>query len=263
MIYEITHPQNAAFLFADWNETLIWSCLQNVMGKIYADNMENPRSAMALIGDFCFLAGAPSKELVRYRPTDCTQNFIIMVPQNSSWELLILKEYGKKAKKIIRYATQKEPCSNFDRTTLHRYTELLPYGYSLEQIDRKQYEKCISDSWSRDLVALYGGYDSYEKLGLGVVAVKENGEIVSGASAYSRYLNGIEIEIDTKESYRRQGFACACGARLILECLNRNLYPSWDAHNKTSLHLALKLGYHFSHEYPAYEIYDYSITDFD
>ena len=47
------------------------------------------------------------------------------------------------------------------------------------------------------------------------------------------------------------------GADLILECLDRGLYPSWDAQNLDSLSLAKKLGYEFSHEYPAYEIFDY------
>jgi hypothetical protein len=32
------------------------------------------------------------------------------------------------------------------------------------------------------------------------------------------------------------------------------LYPSWDAHNMGSVHLAEKLGYEFDHEYIAYEV---------
>lgn len=85
----------------------------------------------------------------------------------------------------------------------------------------------------------------------------QNGLIVSGASSYSRYLDGIEIEIDTREEYRRKGLAYICGAKLILECLKRNLYPSWDAHNPASIALAEKLGYHFSHAYQAVEIWGY------
>lgn len=38
-----------------------------------------------------------------------------------------------------------------------------------------------------------------------------------------------KIEIDTKESHRREGLAAACGASLILKCLKRDKYPSWDA----------------------------------
>lgn len=93
-------------------------------------------------------------------------------------------------------------------------------------------------------------------MGIGAVICKD-AIIVSGASSYSRYKEGIEIEIDTKEEYRRKGLAYICGAKLILECLERNLYPSWDAHNSGSVALAEKLGYHYSHTYTAIEIWDY------
>ena len=59
--------------------------------------------------------------------------------------------------------------------------------------------------------------------------------------------------MDTREDERRKGLAMACCASLILACLDRKLYPSWDAHNKGSLALAEKLGYHFDKEYPTYE----------
>ncbi len=82
-------------------------------------------------------------------------------------------------------------------------------------------------------------------------------EIVAGASSYSSYAGGIEIEIDTREDHRRKGLAYICGARLILECCSRGLYPSWDAQNLQSVALAEKLGYHFDHAYIAYEIWGY------
>lgn len=51
---------------------------------------------------------------------------------------------------------------------------------------------------------------------------------------------------------RGRGLATACGARLILDCLERGLYPNWDAHDSRSLHLAEKLGYRLDHPYRAY-----------
>lgn len=88
---------------------------------------------------------------------------------------------------------------------------------------------------------------------LGAVILKD-GHPVSGASSYSGYQGGIEIEIDTREDYRRKGLATVCGAKLILECLDRGWYPSWDAQNKWSVALAQKLGYHYDREYTAYEV---------
>lgn len=75
--------------------------------------------------------------------------------------------------------------------------------------------------------------------------VLHNDNIVCGASSYTVYDKVIKIEIDTKKDYRRKGLALVCASKLILECLNRELYPSWDAANRESVALAEKLGYHF------------------
>ena len=58
------------------------------------------------------------------------------------------------------------------------------------------------------------------------------------AKKVTRY--AIKKEIDTQEDHRRKGLAYACGAKLILECLEKGLYPSWDAQNKWSVALAEK-----------------------
>ena len=59
------------------------------------------------------------------------------------------------------------------------------------------------------------------------------------------------------EHHRRKGLAYRCAAKLILECLKQNLYPSWDARTKISVALAEKLGYEYGHEYVAYDINNY------
>lgn len=255
LVYKMNDTKMVEDLFDNWQETIIWSCLQNVMGAIYSDNLEKPLSAMAILGDFCFYAGVPKEELILYKPEECKQDFIIMVPQNEDWADLIVKSYGDKAKRVIRYAIKKE--SNvFDKDKLQKVVDTLEPEYSLQMINEEIYNMCRSMEWSKDLVAQYKDYEMYKRLGLGVVIIKD-GTLVSGASSYSSYRDGIEIEIDTKEEYRRKGLAYVCGAKLILECLERNLYPSWDAHNKGSVALAEKLGYHFDHEYIVYEIWGY------
>lgn len=252
MVFELKQTEKAAALFEGWQETLIWSCLQGIMGKIYADSPEDPVSAMALLGDFCFLAGKPDKELVLYDPKQGGQNFIIMVPQNDSWAVLIEECYGERANKAVRYAIKKEP-DVFHRETLQKMVDGLPDGYVLQMMDEQLFWRCKEIDWCRDWVSQYGDYSLYRKYGLGAVILKD-GEPVSGASSYAGYKGGIEIEIDTREDYRRKGLACICGARLILECLERGWYPGWDAQNKWSAALAEKLGYHFDCEYTAYVI---------
>lgn len=255
MIYEITNTDSVSRLFDGWEETLIWSCLQGVMGKLYANAPENPSAAMAIIADFAFFAGEPDAELAAYKPEWCRQSCIILVPQNDAWKNLLLHCYNAKAAVVTRYAFHKEP-SIFDTQKMEQIIYDLPAGCELSLIDEHFYNICKTETWSTDLVSQFADYETFHRLGLGVVLHKDH-VILSGASSYTRYREGIEIQIDTRKEYRRQGFACLCGAKLILECQKRGLYPSWDAHNQASAALAQKLGYRFSHTYTAIEIRGY------
>lgn len=252
MIYKIPQGEKASLLFEGWQETMIWSCLQNVMGSLYGNDAERPVSAMIQLGDFCFFGGRPDRELAVYRPEGSRQDFRILVPQNRDWEEMIERQYGAGAKKTLRYAIKKEPAV-FDTEKLRKAAEGLPEGYTLKMMDRELFHRCGEIRWCRDWVAQYDTYERYEKYGMGAVILKD-GEPVAGASSYSGYEGGIEIEIDTRQDFRRKGLGYVCGAKLVLECLNRGWYPSWDAQNKGSVALAEKLGYHFSHEYTVYEV---------
>ena len=241
-------------LFGDWQETMIWSCLQGIMGDIYVseDGNGRPEAAAAILGDFCFLAGKTNGELAAFWPADRKEGFRILVPRSQEWEPVIEERLKGRAKKTVRYAIKKEP-QVFDREFLKKAAASAGSGFEIRRIDEELYHRCLGEGWSRDLVALFGSYERYRDLGVGVAALC-GGELVSGASSYTRYRDGIEIEIDTKKDFRRRGLAFACGASLILACLDRGLYPSWDAQNPWSAALAEKLGYHFSHEYTAYEL---------
>ena len=246
MVYEITDTTKVAPIFAGWEETLIYSCLQQVMGKIYVMDVENPKSACAFVGCFAFYAGEPDEELIKAKP----DGFVIMTPQNDAWAKAIEKCFPS-AKKVIRYAIKKN--TKFDSKKLKEMVKLLPKGYELKKIDGDLYDKCLENPATADFVSSFENKDRYIEYGRGVVITREN-EIVAGASSYTRYKEGIEIEVDTIESERRKHLATVACSTLILECLKEGLYPSWDAQNINSVHLAEKLGYEFDHEYVAYEV---------
>ena len=107
-----------------------------------------------------------------------------------------------------------------------------------------------------DFVSAFESKEKYLQIGRGMVILKD-GQIVSGASSYTRYKEGIEIEVDTIEAERRKHLATIACSALILNCLEEGLYPSWDAHNKASVALAEKLGYNYHHGYLAFEVWDY------
>lgn len=251
MIIKLDDGRKAETIFQGWQETMIDSCLGNIMGEVYVDDAECPRCASAVLGDFAFLSGGLCRELADIRIyTD--RDFVIMVPQNEAWAGLIEEVHGSRAKRVIRYAFRKEP-DIFNEERLQEVVRSLSDEFSIRLIDEDLYYICKAESWSRDLVSQYADYERYKRLGIGVVILKD-GLVVSGASSYSTYAGGIEIEIDTRKEYRRRGLAYTCGAALILACRKRNLYPSWDAQNTWSAALAKKLGYQFDREYAAYEV---------
>jgi RimJ/RimL family protein N-acetyltransferase len=246
MLYELTDTSKAAYLFEDWQETLIYSCLQKVMGKIFVTNPERPNSAMAYVGCFAFYAGEPDRELVINKP----EGFVIMVPQNKAWEVCI-EECFPEAKKVTRYAIKKD--TRFDNDKLRNMAAKLPVGYELKEIDERIYDMCLTNPVTRDFVSSFESKEKYLELGRGMV-IQKSGRVVAGASSYTRYKEGIEIEVDTVEEERKKGLATSVCAALILRCLDEGLYPSWDAQNLNSVRLAEKLGYEFDHEYTAYEV---------
>ena len=246
MIYELADTSKVAYLFEGWKETLTYSCLQQVMGKIFVTDPDSPKSAMAYVGCFAFCAGEPDRELVINKP----KGFVIMTPQNKEWEACI-EECFPTAKKVVRYAIKKD--TRFDKDRLRNMIAGLPGGYELKEIDEKIYDMCLPDPVTRDFVSAFESKEKYLELGRGMVILK-SGRIVAGASSYTRYNEGIEIEVDTVEEERRNGLATIVCAALILRCLEEGLYPSWDAQNMNSVRLAEKLGYEFDHEYTAYEV---------
>ena len=54
MIFELDDTSKVKNIFDGWNETLIYSCIQRVMGKIYVTDIDNPKSAFAFIGSFWY-----------------------------------------------------------------------------------------------------------------------------------------------------------------------------------------------------------------
>ena len=246
MVFELNDTSKVEKLFEGWEETLIYSCLQKVMGTGDVTDLENPVSAFAFVGCFGFFAGEPDAELVKNKPT----GFVIMVPQNSEWEKLIETVYPDAIKRT-RYAIKKD--TRFDVEALKENVKMLPDGYEIKPIDDEIYDICMKNPVTADFVSAFGSKEKYLRDGRGLVIFKD-GRIVSGVSSYTRYKEGIEIEVDTVEEERRKHLALIACSALILRCLDEGLYPSWDAHNMDSVHLAEKLGYEFDHEYVAYEV---------
>ncbi len=238
-------------LFASWPETMIASALQGQMGSVWRLGENGP--ALCQNGDFWFATSA-KPDMLRAIQQKLNGRFGILAFAPGVETGNVQQTLSPAARPHTRYAMQKGG-ELFDAAHLQTFINALPKEMQLHPIDTVLYHTCLTQSWSRDFVAQFASARDFANRGLGVVALLGD-QIVGGASSYVCFQGGMEIEVDTHRDYRRRGVAAACCASLILNCLSRGLYPSWDAANLASVALAEKLGYRQAGPYPVWHLND-------
>ena len=93
--------ENIHKIFENWNETIIWSCLQGIMGEIHTNLSED--AAMAILGDFAFYAGNPSEELVKYKIYYRTVNECMYLYDSQNLNVVNDVELTDAVKSLIDY----------------------------------------------------------------------------------------------------------------------------------------------------------------
>lgn len=242
--------------FEKCEDSCILSAFSGVSGEVYADDENNPTVALAMVSDYFYIAGKKGsshiEEAVRF--TDKlheTGNYNIRVFDKETEDILE-RVYKDRFYTYSRFATVRS-FENMDFEKLNAAVEEKKKEYELRLIDEELFSVCKETEWMNDFTISYDSYEEWEKTGLGVLFLKD-GVPIAGASSYSAYPGGIEIEIITREDFRKQGLAYAAGSALIIECKKRSLIASWDAAHEKSLSLAMKLGYKFLYEYRIYGI---------
>ncbi|MCE5342709.1 MAG: GNAT family N-acetyltransferase [Eubacteriales bacterium] len=250
LITRVAEPAQIAHLFAGWPDTLIRSMLEGCTGEAYAN--VGYTAAQIVNGDFAFLAGdascAEAAALAAHIPDGFGRNALLLSARDADWLAVAEAAWGNRAMLGERYAFCKD-VHHFDPSKLRAFTEMLPPGVRLAPVNSALYRRALDAEWSRDLVNQFRDEADFLARGLGVMAL-EDAELVAGAASYAVFSAGIEVEIDTRPDRRRRGLARACGAALILTCLQRGLFPAWDAANLASAALAEQLGYVPAGSYP-------------
>lgn len=238
-------------LFSGMDDTLILSCIQGHMGSIFVDNLKEPTCVQALVGDFTFFAGDSNSDGLGELLNNIPKNMFI-VPQSDSIGKRIEQMDVELLERFSRYSFKKD-INNLDINKIKGFLIPLEDGYELKKIDEEIANSKSLNELSEDFTGQFESVKDFLNRGIGYVII-HNGKVVSGASSYTIYDNGIEIEVDTDINYRRKGLATIVSAALIKDCLERNIYPSWDAANLNSKSLAEKLGYVFDKAYDTYYI---------
>ncbi len=259
MIYRITDNKLIEHITSDWDNNFVEIGLEGRIGEIYANSDVAPTAVMFRTNEIILFGGEPDRELVSFVPPTYKTHFALMSAKNDdeAWYGLIEEVYGDKATRITRYATAVDSFDDFNMEELHKAAATLPDGYETVPMDEKLYYICKNDPDFSDFVAQYPTWEDYRDHGMGFICLY-HGEPASGISSFADYEGTIELELATKPAHRRRGLAAAVSARIVLECISRGLYPSWDAANVASLNLSYKFGYRLDHEYTAYEIEGYN-----
>lgn len=238
-------------------EVLVQGAVEGDMGQVWVPVLENPGYCLIHHGDFSFLVGiAPnsreSLELKEQLLESCSRDFI--TPSDKRWGAWLDENFAGEFRLIARYALKKDK-HNFETEKLLRYVSQVPKEIKIKKIDEKIYELVLKEEWSRDFCSSFQDADRFLADGLGYVAMKGS-KVLSGCSAYGSSEGMMEVQVETRKDCQRKGLGLACSAKFILECLERGIYPNWDAANIQSVGLAEKLGYVFDREYIVYQFLD-------
>lgn len=235
-------------------DVVLWSCVKGIMGEAWVDRKDEPTIAIVVVADFSFLLGSiKDKEdeiEIKGLLEKCKRKIIVV--DDTSWVSILEKYYPNSFKRFNRYSIKREP-DVFEKSILNDFISDIEDEFNIQRIDEALYYKILDDKFMADCCSNFFSIEDFFKYGFGYV-IEHKGEIISGASSYSSCKGIIDITIGTKEEYRQRGLALACASKLILECLEKNIYPVWDSVDLRSVSLAEKLGYHFDKAYEVYYI---------
>lgn len=239
--------EQLARLFSGFEDSVLISFAEGRVGQGYCDDENDMKSGIINAGDFYFAAGETSlaKDAVQLARGNSEAVFM---PSSEEWVKALLAA-DDSLETTVRYRTQKPV--NFDLQAIERLADMGGLeGFELSDISEDIYGQALEEVWSRSFVCNFLDYNSFAEHGFGKFIMHE-GRLVCGASCYSSYSGGAEVEIATHPDYRKRGLATAAGAAFILECVRRGLTPHWDAANLTSLKIAEKFGFRLKEEYTA------------
>ncbi len=252
MIERIVNRKEVEKFFHKVEDTLILTYLEGGVGVSYADSTSCPSSAAIYACNLAFLAGEANEELVKFAQ-EAVGNYIICMPSDEKWDKIVEKVYGERAKKYKCYKF-KQDYSCFDKKRLEEIAASLDDKYRILPVDGQVYEKIISYDWTEDLCRGYADAEEFEKKGFGFV-LTEGEKIIAGSASFSTCDQGVEVGVDVHPDYRGKGLSKIVAAKMVLETLNRGLWPHWDAHGEISAAVAQSLGYVLEDVYYSYEIH--------
>ncbi len=186
---------------------------------------------------FVFLDGVPGPEAAAALDARFTGRPWVCL--TDPWEDFIRTRYPR-AQVLRRYMMK--PARRF----LIPEARPLPPGYRVAMMDEAAFDR---HPFSHGMN--YASYAAFRAEGSGAVAWCD-GDIVASASSFLSLDGEVEMDVSTKEAHRGKGLAGACVARMLQDCMEREIAVHWDAQNEASRHLAEKFGFGLETFYSVY-----------
>ena len=217
---------------------------------VYSDNIENPNIVLMGSPGYMHLFGNAANfedenalfDVVKclYANSDKKIFFNLYAPD---WEYKLSKIYDGYKKEVWTRHNYR-----LDKALFNQYNDWrnkIPIGFTMQYFDVLSDEFLDKHNKERDF-----WFPQSKRFGQALL--KDNEIICECHSVYyekesynADVARVVEIGIETKDEYRRQGFACLTATAFIEHCLSRNLEPNWGHwhFNPESCALALKLGF--------------------
>ena len=227
---------------------MVFYGLKSQIGTVYRNS--DRTTSFYDVGNFLYLTGELDsrfwEDFVRQNGLD----YKIIISEDTKWQNFLHRQDGLIS--FTRYSFKDK--ANFQVEFLNDLVTHIEEGYNIVPIDNRIYNSLSEKEWSQDL---QGDFESYQdfalKGGFGFVILKNN-EVIAGISSGLVYHGAVEVEVSTRPDKQGNGFAKKLGAAMILESLNRDMFPLWDAHNEASKKVAEFLGYELVEPYEAFEL---------
>lgn len=216
-------------------------------GRIYVDNLLQPKACLIICRSGKYLvAGDTNNTAFNEFLSDYLynrenhSNYFDLYSSSHEWIVKIDELLGDNAAKLSR---QLFSWDSSKLSSISKWSEMLSEDFKLQRMDA-----ALFDKYAREMDPSY--YDLWEtpdnflSNGFGFCVLKDN-EFVSVCNTYYVRQGVAEIDIVTKDEFRRQGYALAVCSEFIKYCVSNNIKPVWDCDNgnENSKKLADKLGF--------------------
>jgi len=216
-------------------------------GRIYADNNVEPKCCLITCRSGKYLVAGDSRDNDFYGfvseylyNRENHGNYYDLYSSSQDWIVKLDDTLGDNAAKLSRQVFQ---WNYLYLSSISKWSRMLPKGFELKKMDADLFEKYIREMDS-SYADLWETSNNFLENGFGFCILKDN-EFVSVCNTYYVRDGSAEIDIVTKNEFRKQGFALIACSEFIKYCVNNSIKPIWDCDdgNENSKKLAEKLGF--------------------